>query len=424
MNQKSDTTVTPGAGSARSGGIAIAVSMMVMSACAYAFTVIASHALGPTEYGVLGSLMGLLLVLSVASLGLQTTGARRIASHPESRDAVTESVMRTSWIMGVALTAVMLAITPVLDRVLSLPSIWASVFLAGCALPLTLMGGQSGILQGDRRWTSLSWLYLFNGIGRIVPGLAALSFSHTSGGAMFGVFVGTWFPVAVGAFALRDRKRHSGAAVGGILTEIAHNSHALLAFFVLSNIDIVLARAELSGHQAGLYAAGLIIAKSVLFLPQFVVVVAFPNMSSTRGHRVLLGSLGIVLALGLLTTAGVAALHRIALLVVGGNEYADAEPILWLFAAMGTALALIQVLVYQVVARQHRHAVWVIWAGAVAIAVAALTVVHSARDLVVAAALIDVVVALITLIVALADRSAGSHPIEFPGQDAEETATD
>ena len=35
-------------------------------------------------------------------------------------------------------------------------------------------------------------------------------------------------------------------------------------------------------HDAGLYAGGLILAKAVLFLPQFVVVVAFPSMSTAE----------------------------------------------------------------------------------------------------------------------------------------------
>ena len=64
-----------------------------------------------------------------------------------------------------------------------------------------------------------------------------------------------------------------------MLRELFHNSHALLAFFALSNADVVIARSTLDPHDAGLYAGGLILAKAVLFLPQFVVVVAFPSMS-------------------------------------------------------------------------------------------------------------------------------------------------
>ena len=65
-----------------------------------------------------------------------------------------------------------------------------------------------------------------------------------------------------------------------MIRETILGSLALLAFFVLSNTDIVIARNVLDSHQAGLYAGGLILTKAVLFLPQFVVVVAFPSMST------------------------------------------------------------------------------------------------------------------------------------------------
>ena len=64
-----------------------------------------------------------------------------------------------------------------------------------------------------------------------------------------------------------------------MLRETFHNSHALLAFFALSNADVIIARTTLDERQAGLYAGGLILTKAVLFLPQFVVVIAFPSMS-------------------------------------------------------------------------------------------------------------------------------------------------
>ena len=80
--------------------------------------------------------------------------------------------------------------------------------------------------------------------------------------------------------------------VGALWSETFHNSHALLAFFALSNVDILVARNVLDEHQAGLYAGGLILVKAVLFLPQFVVVLAFPSMGVAESRlRTLLQSL-------------------------------------------------------------------------------------------------------------------------------------
>jgi O-antigen/teichoic acid export membrane protein len=155
-----------------------------------------------------------------------------------------------------------------------------------------------------------------------------------------------------------------------VLVEMAHNSHALLAFFALSNADVLVARSVLGANQAGLYAAGVIVVKAVLFLPQFVVVVAFPSMSSESERRhVLLGSLGIVAAIGAVCAAGAAVLSALALVFVGGHDYAQVQDHLWEFAVLGTLLSMLQLLVYSVLARQARYAVYAIWAALVAVVV-------------------------------------------------------
>jgi O-antigen/teichoic acid export membrane protein len=184
--------------------------------------------------------------------------------------------------------------------------------------------------------------------------------------------------VVIGAAALRrpGRQRPVRAtsrhpdrwAEGGVLREVGHNSHALLAFFALSNVDVVTARITLDEHQAGLYAGGLILAKAVLFLPQFIVVLAFPAMASgvsrASARR---NSLLLVLGIGVVTVAGVAVLHTIAVEFVGGQAYAEIGSMLWAFAALGTLLAMLQVMVYDAVARQNRNAVYLVWAALVAV---------------------------------------------------------
>ena len=65
----------------------------------------------------------------------------------------------------------------------------------------------------------------------------------------------------------------------------------------------------LDEHQAGLYAGGLILVKAVLFLPQFVVVLAFPSMGVAESRlRTLLQSLAAVVVIGAVVAIGVTVL--------------------------------------------------------------------------------------------------------------------
>jgi O-antigen/teichoic acid export membrane protein len=176
-----------------------------------------------------------------------------------------------------------------------------------------------------------------------------------------------------------------------------HNSHALLAFFALSNADVIIARSSLDEHQAGLYAAGLILSKAVLFLPQFVVVIAFPSMSKRgAGKRMHLVSLAAVLLIGAVTTLGVAALSSLAVVFVGGPEYANLQDTLWLFAALGTLLAMLQLMIYNIVARQRQRAVLLVW-FALALLVGVATLVDSLSALVTVVVCVDAALFLVLL---------------------------
>jgi O-antigen/teichoic acid export membrane protein len=363
------------------GGAVIAVAMGVMNLTTYGFTILAARLLGPAEYGALAAVMAVLLVVNVLSLGLQATGARRVSAHPESLPQIEGEVMATSWASAAALGLLLLVATPLVTDTLNLDHWGAAALIAVTVVPLSVMGGQAGILQGERRWGPLAGIYLAVGVGRLGFGIVALVVEPDTLGAMTGVAIGAFLPVLVGHLALRhpDRRTRVGAgerlrawAPGGVLRETMHNSHALLAFFALSNTDVIVARHTLPEHQAGLYAGGLILTKAVLFLPQFVVVIAFPSMSRDgSGRRMHLLSLGMVLAIGAVTVAGVAVLSALAVVFIGGPEYADLQHRLWVFAALGTLLAMLQLMVYDVVARQHQRMVYVVWVAMAALLLAA-----------------------------------------------------
>lgn len=396
------------------GSSVIAVAMAAMNVSTYGFTILAARLLGPREYGALAAVMGLLLVINVASLGLQATGARRVSASPRDRADIESEILSASYRSALILGALCLLAVPVVTWTLRLDSWTTAALLAVAAVPLTVMGGQAGILQGERRWRPLAGIYLAMGLGRVVFGVIALLMSPHANGAMVGVALGAAVPVLVGWLALkRPRSAHghtlSGTASpmriswarGGILREVSNNSHALLAFFALSNADVIIARLVLDDYQSGLYAGGLILAKAVLFLPQFVVVIAFPSMSAEGARRnLLLAALLLVLGIGALATGGAWVLSGVAVVFIGGAAYAPLESFVWAFAAIGTLLAMTQLMVYGVVARQHKRAVFVVWAGLL-ILLGVSTIIGSVTELLAYVASVEASVLIALLLVSL-----------------------
>ena len=261
----------------------IAVAILVMNVATYGFQIVAARTLGPSAYGAVASLMALLLVVAVVQLGLQATAARRIAADPEDVSRIAPAMLRLSIRASLGLGLVLAAASPLVWHVLRLESIVPALLVAVSAIPLTMVGGQAGILQGERRWQALGVLYLAMGVPRLLFGSLFILIAPNETAAMIGVALGAVTSVGVGRWLLRGDVHHAESRHDSLrhtFRESTRNTLALLAFFALSNADIVVARNVLDSHDAGLYAGGLILTKAVLFLPQFVVVVAFPAMST------------------------------------------------------------------------------------------------------------------------------------------------
>jgi O-antigen/teichoic acid export membrane protein len=362
----------------------VAVSITAMNVATYGFTLVAARLLDPAHFGELTAMMGIVLVGNVAALGLQATAARRIATQrtDDERAAVIDAARRATWIAAAAVAAVTLALSPLLQSALDLTSWWSMLLVALTLVPLTVFGTQAGVAQGSRRWSQLSLLYAAMGAGRLLCGTAATAIDATPSVVMAGVFVGAVVPVAVGWPLLRTgppapvspRAVESEAVrptdSRSVLVETLHGSHALLAYFALTNADALLARVVLSPHDSGVYAAGLIVTKACLFLPQFVTVVAFPDLAEARDTRTRRIAAMLIASLGGAVVAGTWLLPGLALAFVGGDEYTEVQDLLPLFALEGSVFALLQLLLYDALARRSRVITVGLWTAlAVAIAV-------------------------------------------------------
>jgi O-antigen/teichoic acid export membrane protein len=360
----------------------IAVAMMVMNVATYAFTMAAARIIGPVSYGAYFALMNLVMIISVVMLGLQATAARRISADPDHVGQIERGILRVTSRASLLVGAVLLLSAPLVNVLLDLDSLPTAMLVAVAAVPMTMTGAQMGILQGERRWRELALMYVLSGVPRLVIGIALILWRPTEFMAFLGIALGFYVPFLYGLVVL-GHARESGATHGRhgflpIVKEAVLNSQALFAFFALTNIDMLVGRSVLDPHESGLYAAGLIVSRAVMFLPQFVVVVAFPSMSTSRDPaRALAVSLLAVGGLGGACVLATALFPDLVLLFAGGGDYEEVSGTLWVFALLGTCMSLLQLLVYSVLARQGKGSmalVWVAFASVVVLATRVSTV--------------------------------------------------
>src|SRR6266545_30446 len=283
-------------------GLMVAPAMAVANGLNYAFNLVMLRLLEPAAYGALGALLAVILIGTVPGLALQAVVARHTALRAGDRRAVAELWSRTlvavSWVsLGLGLAVA--AAAPALAAFLHLGSIVPALWLAANILPLPLVSALQGMLQGVQRFGALA-----AALGREV-GAAALAF---------------------------------------------------LGLLLLTNMDLLLARHYLAAEPSGLYAAGAVVAKIAYWAPQFVATIVFPRLATEAAarRRLLARAAAAIPALGVALMVVVAAAPELAVTLPFGAAYRDVGPDLPLFAALGTALALVQLLLFSGIAAGDR----------------------------------------------------------------------
>jgi O-antigen/teichoic acid export membrane protein len=357
----------------------VAGGQVAMNVAAYGFSLIAARLLIPADFGAVTALLSILQMGVVASMGLQAATARRIAVAPERRAEIVGIALRSTTLASIAVGAVAVALTPALVWVLHLDSVWPALLCSATLIPLTAMGGFLGIAQGWERWNAVTVISLANGFGRLIAGVAALLVSPTLTSAMIGVAIGAWSPVIIGLVTVEYRRaqghRPSTPQVLGVpsrrplLREALTGTHTLFAFYVLCNLDAVIARNRLDAYNAGLYAGGLILTKAALMAPSFVGVLLYPRFATDDTAASLRLGVSVVAGVGLLATAATALLPQVALLLAGGQQYAEIARHLWLFTLVGSVWSIVQVLVLDSLARRGSGVAVLTWFAVVALPV-------------------------------------------------------
>ena len=364
----------------RGGGTAVVLALAAANGLGYLLTVVASRRLGPDGYGALAALLGVVLVGNVLALALQAVVARRTVVAATPPDAASDGSISAgagrvsvgaAWAGRltraaalVALVVGLLAAVP-MTRLLHLDSPIPAVLLALTLGPLTLIGGQLGVLQGAERFHALAQLYLVAGLGKVGGGVVGVLLTDSVTGTMAGTACGALLAAAAGAVLVN---RSQGSTEGGAnfprgaARETVRATYSLGALFALANLDVVLARHFLEPRQAGLYAIGAVLAKGAFWFPSFVPVIAMPGLADpSRRRRTAALALAAVTTAGVLVTAGTALLGELVVRLVGGGAYVSLADRAWLFAATGAMLAVVQLLLYSRLAGEDRRVALPMW---------------------------------------------------------------
>ena len=203
-------------------------------------------------------------------------------------------------------------------------------------------------------------LVAIEGVVKVGGGLAGLVLLRSTAATLAGMAIGCAVAALAGWwFCGRRRPGRGGRHLG---MDVVHATQAMLGLVLLVNLDIVLARHNLSGDAAGDYAIGVIITKIAYLLPQAVAVIVLPRFVDPAHRRRLVPAALAVIALIDIWVVGATVVGGDAVIrAIGGDEYGSHVPAPWLFALIGSLLALAQLLLYSRIASADRRSAAVVW---------------------------------------------------------------
>jgi O-antigen/teichoic acid export membrane protein len=345
----------------------------------YASNLVFGRLLSPAEFGDLTALLALSVIAAVPASAAQTRMAERLATHRARGDLNTATYSIRHGVAHVGVYAVgagllALALSPVIERALTLRAIGPALAFSPFLIATFLTPLAQGVLQGLERFLALGLLLIGIAVSRLAFGSAWAVAGGGSGGALLGQAIGTI--AALAAIALLVRREAApagrGAATAGIKRRIDADAlgaaWAFVAFALLSNLDVLLAKLVLSPDQSGRYAALTTIGKIVLFLPTAIAVVMVPRAARQRERG---NSTSRELRLAALMTfviAAVAAAVALAsptllLRLMFGDRYLDASGGVLPIVVNGAGLSLLYLLVVYTVTIQDKRWSWLLLAG-------------------------------------------------------------
>jgi O-antigen/teichoic acid export membrane protein len=326
------------------------------------------------EYGLFTTLLQVVTLMGIPAVGLQSVFAQQAAAalnetQEQQLAGVLRGVLRATFLIWLMMAGVVFLLRrQFLDslKIENPAALWITVLIGLAALWFPIV---MGMLQGRQNFLWLGWTAIFNGVGRFVGVVAAVSLlGGYAAGAMAAVFAGMTTAIALGGWHVRDylRKQAVPFAWRDWLARVIPLTLGLGAAQFMLSADMIFVRRFFGERETAYYAAAGMIGRALVFFTQPLTAVMFPKVvqSAARAQKTdaLANALGITILLGGLAAVGCTVLPSLPLRVVYDKSFLPvATPLVPWFAWCMLPLTLSNVLVNSLMARSRYAAVpWLV----------------------------------------------------------------
>ena len=346
----------------------------------FIFHMYVSRSLGPEKYGVVVTLLALVIVIVMPSLALQMTIAKRasILKAREKFGSVEHLYKKTSaWFLalGIAYFIIFTLGSGIFQEFFHIKDRMLLIILGLISVIALVLPVIRGILQGLQNFIGF-------GSNLIIEALLRLGFVVlliTMGWGIRGAIATTLFSNIIAyiagfvliAFLFKYKDDDVEVVSKGELFSYALPVFlSMLGFALISYMDVFMVKHFHDEHSAGLYSATSIIGKAFLFFPSAIALALFPKVS--ENYELKKNTRGLLVK-SLLLTAGISAVGVVLCfffprLVIGllfGQKYFGIDYIVRIFGVAIMPVVLINVIMNYALAVHKYKFIYVMYAGIV-----------------------------------------------------------
>lgn len=265
----------------------------VANVCGYLYHLFLGRLLLPEQYGVIGSLLSMFLIISVATNTILTVVMKYTAQYyaqNQSAAIVTLQKRLSRWLFigSIIIAGICLALSAPISKFLNIDSVWPVVVLSLSFLFIFTAPVYRGVLQGLQRFGRLSWSLIIDSAGKLIVGLLLVWLGWSVIGGIAGIVVGTLLGLLSAWWFSRDTRIQAGRPFGewkGIWTYCLPVAVVMLATTLLYSIDVILVKHYFSATDAGHYTALSQLGKIIVFGTSAIAGVMFPMIAAKFAKR-------------------------------------------------------------------------------------------------------------------------------------------
>mgnify|MGYP001565824329 CR=1 FL=1 len=251
---------------------------------AFLFHFIMGRFLGPTNYGMLGTLLAIVYIINVPINVIQTIITKFVSQyHTNKEENNINYLMRRSLrkcaIIGVISLLVVLVISPLIANFLHITAvsiiILSPVILFSVILPII-----RGNLQGLQKFKLLGLNLITEIAVKLLLGIILVYLGFKVYGAITAIVLSFLFPILIGLISIRKYISKKSTKEFNHKQIYAYSYPVLIALTLMSlliTIDVFLVKHLFDEFSAGLYVAASVLGKIIFFGTFAISQVMFPK---------------------------------------------------------------------------------------------------------------------------------------------------